>query len=99
MTKVAWDDVLMPAEVAVMSLGKLGISKEEEPLPALPTLLSRARDSEIWRSESPGGPRLSQHMQTRRSLKGKAGETGPLWGKYYTTTGKRKASKLKGRCI
>lgn len=37
----------MQAEVAVMSLGKLGISKEEKPLPALPTLLSSARDSEM----------------------------------------------------
>lgn len=69
----------MPAEVAVMSLGKLGISKEEKPLPALPTLLSRARDSEMWISENPGGQRLAQLRQTRRS-KGKAGETGPLSG-------------------
>ena len=80
MTEVAWDNVLMPAEVAVMSLGKLGISKEEKPLPALPTLLSRARDSEMWRSESPGGQRLAQLRQIRRSLKGKAGETGLLSG-------------------
>lgn len=90
----------MPAEVAVISWGKLGISKEEKPLPALPPLLSRARDSEMWRSESLGGRRLAQPMQTRCSLKGKASETGPLWGDtYYTTTGKRKASELRGRCI
>lgn len=63
----------MPAGVAVMNLGKLGILKEEKPSPALPTWLSRARDSELWRSESPGGQRLAEHMQTRCSIKEKAG--------------------------
>lgn len=63
----------MPAGVAVMNLGKLGISKEEKPSPALPTWLSRARDSEMWRPESPRGQRLAQHMQTRCSLNVKVG--------------------------
>lgn len=79
----------MPAGVAVMNLGKLGILKEEKPSPALPTWLSRARDSELWRSESPGGQRLAT-CRLDVVLKKRLGETGPLRGDTRQPQAKRK---------